>query len=350
MALTLLSHGINRGAYIGNPDGADQTVVTIDTTGADFLWVVYTAAALHGDIDSFVDNVGNSYTQMPGYPGPGDDHRSVGNSSGIYWCVAPLTSATHTFTVTTGNPGATHATLAVSAWSGVKQTGPFNVQLWGSTNANPSVTGPLSSIAGVAFSVFVLVDDDAPRNGTGAVDSDWTLIDGLPATGGVTGTQGLYVAYRILTLPQSISASWTWADASAGYQAGMFVFELSSAPPPPTPPSGTVYQIRRQRRFMLPWDDANRMKFLSRLEVILQTGIGTVAITSPTVMLRLSKDGGKTWGNELDMSAGAIGAYSTRVFANRLGRGRNWVAEITVSDPVDWQMLSCLIDYEEGLS
>lgn len=121
----------------------------------------------------------------------------------------------------------------------------------------------------------------------------------------------------------------------------------------------TTYPIRRQRRFLLPSSPDNKTMQIPTLALLMRTGIGLTAGPSgspvqgqdPMVMWRISKDGGKTWGNEQWTTAHAIGNYAERVRLTRAtGNYRNAVCEITVSDPVDWQFLALLGTPLEGLS
>ena len=66
----------------------------------------------------------------------------------------------------------------------------------------------------------------------------------------------------------------------------------------------------------------------------------------PQIMLRISRNSGKTWGVEKMASAGAMGAYQTRVFWQRLGRFRDGlgVLEITVSDPVPFRVVGAAFE------
>jgi hypothetical protein len=71
------------------------------------------------------------------------------------------------------------------------------------------------------------------------------------------------------------------------------------------------------------------------------TGVGLDGLgqgTDPKVMLRVAKDGA-SWGRERHASLGKIGKYRQRVLFNRLGTGRDFRLEISVSDPV----LKCLM-------
>ena len=68
----------------------------------------------------------------------------------------------------------------------------------------------------------------------------------------------------------------------------------------------------------------------------------------PQIMLRISNDGGKTWGNEHWRSAGKLGEYRKRVIWNRLGQGRRRVLEVVMTDPVPFRITGCYLDSMTG--
>jgi hypothetical protein len=81
---------------------------------------------------------------------------------------------------------------------------------------------------------------------------------------------------------------------------------------------------------------------------VLEVGLG-VAVgqgSDPQVMFRASSDGGQTWGNERQASAGPMGAYRRRVFWTRLGSPRLWVPEVTMSDPIPWRIMDAFVNNE----
>jgi hypothetical protein len=92
--------------------------------------------------------------------------------------------------------------------------------------------------------------------------------------------------------------------------------------------------------------------FFNRLFIDLQAGIGLDGSgtgTDPQVMLQYSDDGGRSYSNEeLTTSMGAIGATTTRVQFDRLGRSRDRVFRIGVSDPVPVVMLSAWAEVAVG--
>ena len=72
------------------------------------------------------------------------------------------------------------------------------------------------------------------------------------------------------------------------------------------------------------------------LTVDIEAGVGlpTGQGSDPIWMLRVSKDGGHTWGYERQASAGKMGNYKERLIYRRLGRGREWIFDLSISDPV----------------
>ncbi len=92
--------------------------------------------------------------------------------------------------------------------------------------------------------------------------------------------------------------------------------------------------------------------FIPRFEMDIEGGVGlaTGQGSSPQVMLRISRDGGRTWGDhQLWQSMGAIGEYRTRMRWLRLGQAREWVFEITISDPVKRTVISAHADLMQGV-
>lgn len=75
---------------------------------------------------------------------------------------------------------------------------------------------------------------------------------------------------------------------------------------------------------------------IPQLWIEMEPGVGlaTGQGSDPQVMLQVSRDGGKTYGAEMWRSIGAIGEYTWRAVWNKLGRARNWVFKVRVTDPV----------------
>jgi hypothetical protein len=109
-------------------------------------------------------------------------------------------------------------------------------------------------------------------------------------------------------------------------------------------------EIRRLRRAPAIVNEMVRV-FYSEFELDLETGLGTSSGqgSDPQVMLRMSNDGGKTWGNEVWRSAGMQGQYSTRVNWHRLGYGRKRVFEVSVTDPIPWRLCGAYIKFGQPI-
>jgi hypothetical protein len=91
---------------------------------------------------------------------------------------------------------------------------------------------------------------------------------------------------------------------------------------------------------------ASRRLFVSRLELLLEPGLGTASGqgVNPQVMMRTSTDL-KTWSNTQLAAAGAQGNFGTRVYWTRLASSdRVWVPEVTVSDPIPWRIVGADVE------
>lgn len=103
--------------------------------------------------------------------------------------------------------------------------------------------------------------------------------------------------------------------------------------------------IRRLRRSPMLLNQDRRI-LVTSLELLMQVGIGVQSGQgeNPLVTLRVSRDGGFTWGNEHPCSAGRVGEYWRRVIFRSLGLGRRFVFEIVCSDPVPWRITEAYVN------
>lgn len=102
--------------------------------------------------------------------------------------------------------------------------------------------------------------------------------------------------------------------------------------------------IRRLRKSPLVQNENKRI-VVDTFELLMQVGIGIVTGqgSDPIVMLRVSRDGGFTWGNQQSLHAGQMGEYWRRVIKYNAGMGRKFVFEVSVTDPVPFRITSALI-------
>jgi hypothetical protein len=109
--------------------------------------------------------------------------------------------------------------------------------------------------------------------------------------------------------------------------------------------------IRRKRVTQIIHQDRKNL-FFPKFEVEFEAGVGLVSGqgSDPQAMLRISDDGGHTWGNEHWRDIGEIGKYGKRAIWRRLGRSRNRTFEIVIADPIKAVILGAYADIELGES
>lgn len=98
-------------------------------------------------------------------------------------------------------------------------------------------------------------------------------------------------------------------------------------------------------------DDRKRI-FLPRFEIEVEAGEGNPAdpVTPPVIMLRWSKDGGKTWSQlQPFRSMGLVGEYFKRLRWLNLGNARTWIFELSCTDPVRRVIIGTYADTYKGL-
>lgn len=64
----------------------------------------------------------------------------------------------------------------------------------------------------------------------------------------------------------------------------------------------------------------------------------------PLIGLRYSHDGGHTWSSEIIRQIGKVGEYNKRVIWNRLGSGREWIFEVSMTEPVSFCLIAASVD------
>jgi len=103
--------------------------------------------------------------------------------------------------------------------------------------------------------------------------------------------------------------------------------------------------IRRLRRSPAVIAGMDRL-ICDTFQLLMEVGVGTGSGQglNPLVVLRVSRDGGRTWGNEHACPAGKQGQYWARVEFRQLGMARNMVFEIVCTDPVAWRISDAYLD------
>ena len=113
--------------------------------------------------------------------------------------------------------------------------------------------------------------------------------------------------------------------------------------------------IRRLRQTPTVKQELNRV-YMSELRVDFDTGLGpqpplvdaSNAPRAPQAMLRISRDGGKTFGPEHWRSCGMAGQTMTFVRWKRLGQSRRPVFQLVVTDPIQWSIVDAYLELAGG--
>lgn len=100
---------------------------------------------------------------------------------------------------------------------------------------------------------------------------------------------------------------------------------------------------------------SNQLKnlFHKSLQIDMEVGVGLDGLgqgVNPKAMLRFSDDGGHKWSNEKLAEIGKIGERFKRVIWRRLGRSRDRVYELKITDPVPVTIIGAQIEVEGGVS
>jgi hypothetical protein len=98
----------------------------------------------------------------------------------------------------------------------------------------------------------------------------------------------------------------------------------------------TDYQITQPRIVQTRHiEDSGNMIAIDELFIDMETGVGLQSGqgSNPQIILNVSKDGGRTWGNDRFCSWGTVGRYPRAIW-RRLGSSRDFVFRFTMTDPV----------------
>lgn len=101
------------------------------------------------------------------------------------------------------------------------------------------------------------------------------------------------------------------------------------------------------------WETSDRNRVRNhwlQIEFTPGQGLVTGQGSDPIAILRWSNDAGFTWTGMRQLRLGQIGQYTRRAIARRLGAARDRVYEVTVSDPVNRDVIGATIKAEANAS
>lgn len=112
---------------------------------------------------------------------------------------------------------------------------------------------------------------------------------------------------------------------------------------------GGATLLRKRVTSPLPFKNYETSIYNLKIDVEPGVGLSTGQGSDPQIMLRVSVDGGHTYGNTLSRSLGAQGVYTLQPTWDCLGYGRDWAFEITVTDPVNATILGATADLDDAV-
>lgn len=103
--------------------------------------------------------------------------------------------------------------------------------------------------------------------------------------------------------------------------------------------------IKRVRVFTHLVDELKRIRY-NTLTLLVETGVGLQEGqgSDPVISLRMSKDGGRTFGDYYSTTIGAVGKYQTEVNFRRLGIAQTMTFEVSISDPVKVSLIGAYLE------
>src|SRR5262249_43575360 len=109
--------------------------------------------------------------------------------------------------------------------------------------------------------------------------------------------------------------------------------------------------IRRLRRTPHFNNEHKRIP-IDQVELLMDVGLGLQSGqgSDPQVMFRVSGNGGRTWSNQRQRSAGRIGEWGHRVYWPRLGGSADTVVEFSFSEPIPWRIVDAFINNAEKVA
>lgn len=162
-------------------------------------------------------------------------------------------------------------------------------------------------------------------------------------------------ADRTLVYDAATGVWWRWSSGTeGGRHLGNCYFNIGNRHFVGGDSDGTIWElkdnvytdggetIRRKFMFQAPTPDPNGWHSFPFLQLDWDQGVGLEDTTIPQSMLRISDDGGKTWGSEWWEEAGQVGETTCCTRHDGLGgiqSHQERIYEVTVTDAIPWKLL-----------
>lgn len=195
----------------GNNTGGGDTVTTstIDTSTADFIVLFVTT---YSGAPTVSDSKSNTWTPLTSYWA----NTNNAQLAKFYYCVAPTVGSGHTFTFS-NNAAPTQLSIAVLAFTGAKQTSPFDLEVGGGRFVF-STFQPGSTATTEANEIILSGFGTTDATTTPSIDDgSFTLAYAKKHNELGVNSSGLGLAYRITTSTVTVNPTWT---SGSGILAG----------------------------------------------------------------------------------------------------------------------------------
>ena len=211
----------------------------------------------------------------------------------------------------------------------------YATQFDASTGADTHITYAVDDP--VSFWAWIKIANNLSRfmnimaaDGTIVTQFDWTHFSSGSMDGSNTATPAEYFGHS---------------------ESCQFIITASSSTP-----SGITTRVLIPRRLRIAPHLAEQQQwaFHKWLQIDMESGVGLSDPDAqgydPLIMVRWSDDGGHSWSDLRTMSLGKKGKYKTRSIVRRLGRSRDRIYELTMSDPVRATVIQAILEAEQGTS
>lgn len=181
--------------------GAAVTTGSVDTSGANALFIVVGGYSGVNPIGSVTDNKGNTFTPLTA--------RNAANwICNIFYCLSATVGSGHTFTV---GAASTYCSICVAAFSGVATSSAFD-QENGGANASGTTAATGSVTPSEDNELLIAGTMEKDSGDVSSVDSSFTLDSHQAVSAG--NAQGAALAYQIQTTATARNATFTFTGAT----------------------------------------------------------------------------------------------------------------------------------------